>query len=478
MSSLVVYIPALSSPQVWRYIWRQDHARPVVARTELLNAGPVSQRLHGVVAPGESRTEAQDATTAWLPGVPMRDEHTKSNWLQSLVRADPDVVHDAMRVTVWGRWFLLLVVFVLTVYRPGHEGLAFPDPHLALHALMNVLPLVFNGLVHYRLLTKRPVTWRWMLGLGAMDIALTTSYIASHHGFQDFAFLGYYPALGAFAMVFSSFRFIVAWVTAAAAVYTFVSVTTGLGLDLSGGDDKELVARLAMMYLTAVTINLIVRLERTRREAATARERQAHRERIELSQSIHDTTAQTAYMIGLGIEGALKLAGDSNPKLVERLEATAALSRSAMWELRRPIDLGRLVDERDLGSVLDSHTARFARITSVPAEMVQSGEEPALATEVRTGLFSIAHNALANAFLHAEAAKVEVRLDFGDGGIRLSVSDDGVGLPEDYAERGRGFAGMEADAERMGGRLIVESGGPGGGTTITCVVPNQSARGE
>ena len=206
-----------------------------------------------------------------------------------------------------------------------------------------------------------------------------------------------------------------------------------------------------------------------------ARERQAHQERIELSQAIHDTTAQTAYMIGLGIEGAMQLAGDSNPRLTEKLEATAALSRSAMWELRRPIDMGRIVEGRDLARVLGGHTATFARITSVPAELVQSGEEPPLSAEVRTGLFSIAHNALANAFLHAQAASVEVRLDFQPGAIRLSVSDDGVGLPEDYAERGRGFSGMEADAARMGGKLIVESGKQARGTTIACVVPTRSA---
>ena len=97
----------------------------------------------------------------------------------------------------------------------------------------------------------------------------------------------------------------------------------------------------------------------------------------------------------------------------------------------------------------------------------------------RTGLFSIAHNALANAFLHAQAGWVEVRLDFQADGTRLSVSDDGVGLPEDYAERGRGFSGMEKEAERMGGRLIVETGGPEGGTTIACVVPHESgSRGD
>lgn len=403
--------------------------------------------------------------------------------LQRLVRADPGVVHDAVRVTVWGRWFLLLVIVLLTVYRPGHE---FPGDierlplslqmHLALHLLIVLVPLVFNGLAHYRLLTDRPVTWRWMLGLSAMDVALTTAYVASHQGFQDFAFLGYYPALCAFAMVFSSFRFVLAWVTASAVAYTLVSATAGPGLDLGGGDDKELVGRLAVMYLIAACVGLIVRLERARGQAARARERQAQQERIDLSQAIHDTTAQTAYMIGLGIEGAMRQAGDSNPRLTERLAATLELSKSAMWELRRPIDMGRLFEGQSLGEVLRSHTATFAAITSVPTEMEQTGVEPPLPAQVQAGLLAIAHNALANAFLHAQAARVEVRLHYEADAVRLSVADDGVGLPSGYAEQGRGFGGMERDAGRLGGRLIVETGGPDGGTTITCVAPYATAR--
>ena len=65
-------------------------------------------------------------------------------------------------------------------------------------------------------------------------------------------------------------------------------------------------------------------------------------------------------------------------------------------------------------------------------------------------------------------------MDFGPGEARLSVSDDGTGLPEDYADRGRGFAGMKKDAGRMGGILIIESGGTEGGATVTCVVPLES----
>ena len=109
--------------------------------------------------------------------------------------------------------------------------------------------------------------------------------------------------------------------------------------------------------------------------------------------------------------------------------------------------------------------------------MLLSGAEPPLATEVRARLFSIAHNALTNAFLHARPGRVEARLDFEADHIRLSVSDDGVGLPDDYAERGRGFDGMRADAEQLGGALTVESGEGRGGTTIACVVPYEADQG-
>ena len=85
-------------------------------------------------------------------------------------------------------------------------------------------------------------------------------------------------------------------------------------------------------------------------------------------------------------------------------------------------------------------------------------------------LFSIAHNALTNAYRHAKATNVNVELVFEEHTLRLSVSDDGMGLPSDYAERGHGFENMKADAERLGGEFSVESGSEICGTTVTCEV--------
>ena len=395
-----------------------------------------------------------------------------TNRFSSSIWPEPDAVRYFARVSVWGRWGIELVGLFTLAYRPADW---FPA-HIEF-VLVHGLVVACNGLVHYRLLTNRPVTWRWMLFLSAMDLTLATAGTVVTGGFESFVFLAYYAALAIFAAVFTSLWLGLAGATVTAVAYVVVSLSVGSGLDTDAGEVRVLVSRLTIMYVIVLCITLITRYERVRRRTAVNRERMMQQERIELSQMIHDTAAQTAYMIGMGIHRAMHLAEQSNKELVATLDATYDLSREAMWELRHPIDAGRIFEDRDLGRVLRAHCATFEKITSVPAQMTQSGAEPPLAAETRARLFSVAHNALTNAFRHARPGRVEVRLDFEAGRIRLSVSDDGVGLLDEHAERGRGMSGMRADAERLGGVLIVESSEGEVGTTITCVVPLQADEG-
>ena len=103
--------------------------------------------------------------------------------------------------------------------------------------------------------------------------------------------------------------------------------------------------------------------------------------------------------------------------------------------------------------------------------LLQTGAEPHLSIEARSMLFSIAHNALTNTFRHAGAGRVFVRVDIGERLIKVLVSDDRVGLPDDFAERGHGFANIARLAKRLGGRLVFEPGGQSGGASVACEVP-------
>ena len=50
--------------------------------------------------------------------------------------------------------------------------------------------------------------------------------------------------------------------------------------------------------------------------------------------------------------------------------------------------------------------------------MTLAGVEPPLSIETRSLLFSIAHNALTNAYHHAAASRVSVHLEFGEVDMR------------------------------------------------------------
>ncbi len=392
-------------------------------------------------------------------------------------RADPIGLLYRVRISVWVRWFLLIAWFLQFNYRPN-----FAHPAYIPTTVLAVLVLVFNAYVHYRIESNRPITWRWALALGVLDAAMITAgIIVSGNGFQNTFFVLYYPTLAVFAVVFTSFRFSFAWATTVAVAYALLSLMLEPGVDFDIKEEKVLFTRIVTMYAVVVAVSLVSRFERARRREAVERERELQRERIELSQTIHDTIAQSAYMIGLGIETAIELAGardgEDRYDLLAKLSATHALSKSTMWELRHPIDVGPIFEGRQLSRVLRSHASTFSKITSIPAELVQSGREPPLPTVTRRLLFSIAHNAMTNAFRHAHAEKVTVSLRFEDDGLRMSVSDDGIGLPEGYATRGHGFRNMGEDAARIGGRLEVAQGETGRGTTVTCAIPHDAYRG-
>ena len=389
-------------------------------------------------------------------------------WLTPVTLSEPDVVAYAIRVSLWGRWCIWIVVVFLAAYRPD-----FWYPERAETVAVPILQLLAIGLLHYRLRTGKPITQRLLLLVSASDLAQIVFAIAVLGGFSTFAYLGLYPALGLFAVLFSSVWATFTWTSLAASLYVAVCVWTGGGLDLELGQEKVLVGRVATMYVIAVGIGMLVRFERLRWRSAVSREQQLRRERIELSQKIHDTTAQTAFMINLGIHRAKTLAGTSNEELLSALDATSSLSQSAMWEMRGPIDAGHIVEGRELGQVLSSHCTTFERITGITTTMSQTGTEPGMPTEVRTRLFSIAHNALTNAFLHASPTRVEVGLSFDGEEVVLRVMDDGIGLPDDYVGSGRGISGMMEEAARMGATLTVDGEAAVGGTTITCVVPRQ-----
>ena len=386
--------------------------------------------------------------------------------ISSAIESDPDELRHGAQIAIWVRWIILVSVMAEVNYRVDYGAVS----HI-LNTLYVASALALNGYVHYRIRSNKAIGARLLLLLSFADVVYVSFSTSLSGGLGSRYFVLYYFVVTSFATTFTSLRFNVLWVTVVALIYAALCTLVSPGISLEEEQDKVLFYRVGGLYAVMGLVYLIIRVERTRRRDAVEREGELHRQRIEISQTIHDTTAQWAYLIGLGIEAAAKLGERSNREQIEKLDATAKLSKFVMWELRHPIDGGQIFQGRNLNQVLRAHASTFTAITSVPAKFMQTGDEPPLSTVERSLLFSIAHNALTNAFRHARAESVTLSLEFRAESLRMSVADDGIGLPEDFADRGHGFRNMRADAERMGGRLDVGRGASGCGTAVTCVVP-------
>jgi signal transduction histidine kinase len=90
-------------------------------------------------------------------------------------------------------------------------------------------------------------------------------------------------------------------------------------------------------------------------------------------------------------------------------------------------------------------------------------------------LYRIVQEALNNVIAHAQATQVTIPLSADAHRLTLTVTDDGVGLP-DGADQGPGMGLriMRYRADLIGADLQIRRA-PGKGTTATCACPKPEA---
>ena len=102
--------------------------------------------------------------------------------------------------------------------------------------------------------------------------------------------------------------------------------------------------------------------------------------------------------------------------------------------------------------------------------MTSSGAPIVLTAALHRDLYGIAHEAIVNAFLHAQADKVSVELLYASTWIRLIIRDDGIGIPQAYlGKHGKdghwGLSGMRERASEIRAILDIRAR-DSGGTTV------------
>ncbi|WP_330280669.1 GAF domain-containing protein [Streptomyces sp. NBC_00569] len=176
-----------------------------------------------------------------------------------------------------------------------------------------------------------------------------------------------------------------------------------------------------------------------------------------IARDLHDLAIQRLFATGMTLQSAQRFvehpqAAERLARAIDDLDATIKIIRSTIFGLR----------ERDVPGV---PKLRLRAVQAIDAAAAALGFAPALRMEglidtevppaVADDVLAVIGEALANVARHARATSVEVAVAAADGVLTVSVSDDGIGIPE--GGRRSGLRNLSERAERLGGELSIST---------------------
>jgi signal transduction histidine kinase len=215
------------------------------------------------------------------------------------------------------------------------------------------------------------------------------------------------------------------------------------------------------------------RVEEEARSLARRLLRAHEDERRRLALELHDDLSQR--MARLAIDTALL----EKPREGGSTESTAREIRQGLNRLSE--DLHSLsyrlhpaaLENLGLSDALGVECDLFSRREGIEVELVPPAAPVDPPREAALCLFRIAQEALTNIAHHARASHVVLAVSELDGGIEITVSDDGVGFEASHASSrpSLGLAGMRERALAVNGRVEIRSRRHHG-TTVRAWVPS------
>jgi signal transduction histidine kinase len=193
-------------------------------------------------------------------------------------------------------------------------------------------------------------------------------------------------------------------------------------------------------------------------------------DRDRIARDLHDLAIQRLFATGMTLQSAGRFieheeAAERVVRAVEDLDETIKIIRSTIFGLRaRDGGAGTGLRARVVRAIGEA-----AEVLGFPPSVRMEGlVDTEVPREIADHVIAVLSEALTNIARHARAQRADVALEANGREVRLTVTDDGVGIPAEG--RRSGLRNMAERAEQLGGSL--ETNRPeGGGTSLVWQVP-------
>ena len=201
-------------------------------------------------------------------------------------------------------------------------------------------------------------------------------------------------------------------------------------------------------------------------------------ERLRISRELHDVVAHHLTAVLMRAQAADHVADRRPEEAVAAVEWIAEASREALTAMRRTVgELRAPADDEPGPSLAEELGDMAARLDEVGLRVrvdLDDADGVPLTTAADLAVRRVVLESLTNTLKHASARHATVRLRAHDGGLAVSVTDDGRApstRPRDGADGvgGTGLRGLRERLEGCGGRLRYGPAADGGWSVLAWV---------
>ncbi len=188
-------------------------------------------------------------------------------------------------------------------------------------------------------------------------------------------------------------------------------------------------------------------------------------DRDRIARDLHDVVIQRLFAAGLHMQKTRSMASD--PVLGERLDLSMRDLDQTIRDIRQTIFELQTHQQNPLRSEIRDLVREYVPVLGfAPTVQMRGPIDTSLGQQHH--LVAVLREALSNIARHSGATNATVDLEVGADRLRLQVSDNGVGLPEERKESG--LANAKRRAQMLGGTVELTTNEPSG-TVFTWVVP-------
>ena len=198
------------------------------------------------------------------------------------------------------------------------------------------------------------------------------------------------------------------------------------------------------------------------------------KEKKEISRRLHDDLGQQLTALKMDLFWLNRRLSPDQPALTEKIKSMSHLIDGAIHtiqkisrELRPP-----LLEHLGLAAALEWQLKEFQSRAGLKGSLIVSPRQLTLDQEDSTLIFRLIQELLTNIIRHAEAQAVKITLKKIENRIRLTVSDNGLGIAPDRINdpHSLGLFGLRERVYARGGQIQIR-GIPRRGTKISVEIP-------